>query len=189
MGGTRVLIEEIWKPTPGYEGYYEVSGLGRVRSLDRISRNRYGEYIRKGKLLTPNRTADGYLEVGIWDGETSRNKSIHRLVAMTFISNPLNSLEVNHKDGNKENNTIDNLEWATHRENMDHCYRTGLRERRPHAAILHNMKSVRCIETGVIFDCAKACGESFGIDSMVVLSSCNNQTKNPRCGYHFEYVK
>lgn len=181
-------MKEIWKAIPGYEGYYEVSSLGRVRSLDRISRNRYGEYVRRGKLLTLERTPDGYLEVGIWDGKTSRNKSIHRLVASAFIDNPYHLPEVNHKDGNKENNSPGNLEWTTHKGNMDHCYQNGLRSRRPDSAILHNMKPVRCKETGRVFDSAKACGEWFSIDSMIVVASCKGMTKNPRCGYHFEYV-
>lgn len=119
-------MEEIWKDIKDYEGKYQVSNLGRVRSLDR----KVGNHPRKGKVLKPCVNRNGYLSVNLYSKNTNRKvKSVHRLVAQSFIPNIEGKLEVNHIDGNKQNNKIDNLEWCTMSENKIHAYKTRLRQK------------------------------------------------------------
>lgn len=108
-------MKEIWKPIKDYEGLYEVSNLGRVTSLH------HGNL----KLLTLNLN-NGYFRCGLSKEGVQTLYQIHRLVAETFISNELNKPQVNHKDGNKQNNRVDNLEWVTQLENMQHAWSNGL---------------------------------------------------------------
>jgi hypothetical protein len=106
---------EIWRDIKNYEGIYEVSNLGRIKS---ISRN---GTIKENRILKPNKVM-GYSQVGLQKYGTRKYKKIHRLVAEAFIPNPENKKEVNHKDGNKTNNCVDNLEWVTTSENQLHSY-------------------------------------------------------------------
>lgn len=126
MKDVDLLQSEQWKfvTVPGFECDYQVSNLGRVKSLQRMSRGssprRLAERILPGKIRH-----DGYRVVGLSSEKGKSGFAVHRLVAMAFIDNPGNALEVNHKDGNKLNNHVSNLEWVTHRENMLHAIRIG----------------------------------------------------------------
>ena len=108
---------EIWKPIKGYEGNYEVSNIGNVRSIDRIVKYSNGrEYHKKGQRLIPTDNGKGYLIVGL----KNKNHYVHRLVADTFIEHPNGKDFVNHIDYNRKNNTVENLEWCTVSENIKH---------------------------------------------------------------------
>ena len=109
---------EIWKPVTGYEGLYEVSNLGRVRSLFRYK-----------KVLHPSIT-NGYLTVELWKDHKRKRIGVHRLVAQCFCDNPCNKPFVNHKDETRWNNNADNLEWVTHIENCN--YGTAIQRRVEH---------------------------------------------------------
>lgn len=113
-------MEEIFKDIVGFEGKYQVSNFGNVKSLNYQNTS-------KAKLLTPIKHHCGYLLVHLG---TSKIKMVHTLVANAFIPNPDNKKCVNHIDGNKQNNAVSNLEWVTYKENMEHAIRTGLRD--PH---------------------------------------------------------
>ena len=103
------MIEE-WRTIVGYEGQYEVSSYGRVRSLDRYDRmNRFW----KGRILNLHTGTGGYLFVGLSSNGNEKNYLVHRMVAQAFIPNPDNLPQVNHKDEDKSNNRVDNLEWCT----------------------------------------------------------------------------
>lgn len=111
-------MEEIWKQIDdGYE-QYQISTFGRVKSLKRKSE----------KILSLDKDRNGYMNVKLSKDGVIRKFKVHRLVALAFIANPDNLPEVNHKDGNKANNCIDNLEWTTRSQNMRHAYDTGLKE-------------------------------------------------------------
>lgn len=119
-----------WKPVKEFEKYYEVSDFGNVRSLNRISNAKNGsKQIRKGRILSAATNAQGYKQVRLVSKSQSKNMLVHRLVMMAFKPEK-EKLQVNHIDGNKENNHIDNLEWTTAKENIHHAYRTGLNNRR-----------------------------------------------------------
>ena len=158
------MEKEIWKTIEDFPNY-EVSNLGRVRNK------------KTSKLLTLIPDKDGYLRVHL---NNDRNvKRVHRLVAQAFIPNKTNKDQVNHKDGDKTNNAVNNLEWCTSKENNDHALKTGLR---------NQMKSVRIIETGEVFDsildCAKAIdAKPQNVQSAVAHSSGHRTVK----GLHIEY--
>lgn len=117
---------EIWKDIEGYEGSYQVSNLGRVKSLAR----QCGTCCRKEKILVISKTVDGYSRVRLQDGGKDKTARVHRLVAKAFLPNPLNKDTVNHIDGNKLNNEVSNLEWADRVEQMVHAYELGLKTSR-----------------------------------------------------------
>lgn len=114
-------MNEIWKDVPGYEGFYSVSNFGRVKQL---KDNRFGKFIDcdKIKKLTPDK--DGYLRTSLTKDKKEKKFMVHRLVAMTFIPNPYNYPQVNHKDEVKNNNCVDNLEWCTEEYNANYGTRT-----------------------------------------------------------------
>lgn len=112
---------EIWKDINGYIGIYQVSNMGNVRSLQREEyKCRQGYRVRKGRQLKPGRDKKGYLLVGLRKDGKCKTRRIHRLVAEAFIPNPNNLPQINHKDENKCNNTVDNLEWCTPSYNINY---------------------------------------------------------------------
>lgn len=123
-----MTCSEIWKDVVGYEGIYEVSSIGRVRSVDRFVEYSDGRRtFTKGKILRHNINGKYKIRmVHLYDGVKRKAISVHRLVAIAFIANPDNKTDVNHIDGNRENNAVNNLEWTTHLENMQHGFRHGL---------------------------------------------------------------
>lgn len=126
------MKDEIWKDIKNYEGLYQVSNLGNVRSLDKIDyiynfkKEQKVKRIRKGKIIKHNISNKGYKFVSLYKNKKRNNFYIHRLVAQTFIQNIDNLPIINHIDGNKLNNNISNLEWCTYSHNVKEAYRLGL---------------------------------------------------------------
>lgn len=118
------MKKEIWKHIDGFYGNFSVSNFGRVRSETRwCEHKRNGGFIKKGKLLVPSLNNSGYLSVTLSDRGKPCPRFVHRLVAQAFIPNPENKPCVNHLDGDRTNNCVDNLEWVTISENNLYSYR------------------------------------------------------------------
>ncbi|USH44585.1 HNH endonuclease [Microbacterium phage Cassita] len=131
------MNDETWKSVPGYEGYYEASTQGGVRSLPRVVRRKNGSVQPwPGKVLTPQRDNSGYLSVTLSRAGSERRVMVHRIVAETFIPNPQKLPMVLHGDGSKDNNTVSNLRWGTNLDNIEDAKRHGT-YRRPWADRTH----------------------------------------------------
>lgn len=147
---------EIWKDIPGYEKFYQVSNLGNVRSKDRLVvidnyENHHAtckgfSYIKPGKIMKQHTNKFGYYTISLVDeNKIGKGYMVHRLVAMAFIENPNNLPFINHKDENKENNNVDNLEWCTSEYNTN--YGSCLKRRSEKQRYTNkNMKSVYAID-------------------------------------------
>lgn len=125
------MIEEIWKDIEDFSNY-QISNLGRVKSKERTTNvgiRNVKKAKRKEKILKPLKLTKGYLGIRLYNGINAKTFKIHRLVAKAFIPNPEKLPQVNHLDGNKENNSVDNLEWCNQIQNMKHSYDIGLRDR------------------------------------------------------------
>lgn len=179
-------MQEIWKDVPNYEGLYQVSNLGVIKSLP--TKRRRWEKILKQKL-----TKDGYYETTLFKDGKYKYIRTHRIVAMTFLKEDKIRNEVNHKDGNKLNNNLENLEWVTPSENQKHAYRLGL-QKISGGAIL-NRKKIKCIELNITKEsinemqrylCEKGYTKSKRISR---LSTIINSKNKKYLGLTFELVK
>lgn len=133
-------MQEVWKPIPGYEGFYEVSNVGNVRRIP-------GFHCKTYKILKPKITHDGYHETALCKNHKYKYIRTHRLVAMVFCEKPEGKTEVNHIDGDKLNNCAENLEWVTSSENQKHAYRLGLQK--ISGGAVSKRKPVECITLGI----------------------------------------
>lgn len=123
---------ENWKAIPGYEGYYEASDLGRIRSVERIvPHGRHGTCRQKSKVLKPALDAHQYPRVALSMGDALRTYTVHRLIALTFLGKRPEGNQINHKSGVKTDNSVSNLEYCTQSENALHSYRIGLQKPKP----------------------------------------------------------
>ena len=136
--------KEIWKPVVGFEGLYEVSNLGNVRSIDRVIRYSDGRVFNyKGKIRKPTVHRDGYLYVMFSINRSIKNVKVHRLVAEAFIPNPETKTYVDHIDTNRKNNKVSNLRWVTAKENANNSLTKSKRQEEGKMAIITS----RMIET------------------------------------------
>lgn len=178
-------MKEIWKDIVGYEGKYMISNMGNVKSLNYKRSN-------KEKILKPFKNKDGYLIVGLCINGKKTNFQIHRLVAEIFIPNPNNLPQVNHKDENKLNNSVDNLEWCSVSYNINYGNRNDKAKEKLYETIATkiypNCKQVYCIELNIIFQSISEASKSLCIDSKNISACCNGKRKTAG-GYHWKYVE
>jgi hypothetical protein len=123
-------LEEVWKAVPNYEGFYEVSNLGRFRSLDGYRKCRAGKLAKKkGQIIKQGKYPNGYMQVHFKVNGIDKCFLSHRIVADVFVinDNPLEKTTVNHIDGDKTNNNAQNLEWLSMTDNHKHAFRIGLK--------------------------------------------------------------
>ena len=121
------VLNMNWVKIKGYEDFYEISSSGEIRSKDRTVTDKIGRTRSwKGKVLNPNIAPNGYYRVSFSINRKRKQFYVHRLIAEYFIPNPDNLPQVNHIDGNKLNNSLDNLEWVTVQDNVIHAYKNGL---------------------------------------------------------------
>ncbi len=169
-------LPEIWRDVIGYEGLYQVSSLGRVRSYDRKVRSRYGNLRTiKGRILKILKIWSGYGYVRLSRGRVSKHHSIHRLVATTFIPNPSNLPCVNHKDENKFNNCVTNLEWCNWRYNANYGTRnTRVSQRRRNLESISKPVSQYSKSGELIceYPSAKEAERITGINNANIISCC-----------------
>jgi hypothetical protein len=116
---------EVWKDIAGYEGLYQVSNMGRVKTMARLHREDR-PYVKKERVMKPPVNSVGYPQVALYKNKKGVIHSVHKLVATAFIERLPEHQVVNHKDGNKQNNLVSNLEWCTYSHNHRHAIRTGL---------------------------------------------------------------
>jgi hypothetical protein len=147
-------MEEFFKDIEGYEGLYQVSNLGRVKSLGKVN-GLTKSRLKKEKILKFGGNGKGYMMVSLWKDKKESRKLIHRLVAKAFIINKENKPYVNHLDGIKNNNNVENLKWVTASENTTHAFSFGLN------------KSVKIIDsnTGIIYQSIKEASSSYLISA------------------------
>lgn len=172
-------MQEIWKPVAGFEGSYEVSNLGKVRSLDiRIPCRGGKTRLRKGRILRCRFGSDGYNYACLSADGIYKNHKIARLVAMAFCSKEDGKDIVNHVDGDKTNDLSSNLEWTDMSGNIIHAYTTGLRPRKSHFHKLseHQVTEIRtAISMGETHrSLAKKYGVSFQLISNIHRRKCWN---------------
>lgn len=173
---------EEWRDIPGFEGFYQASSRGLIRSIDRYVTGKNGRtQLCKGRILAPFQgTTCNYLSVQFSVNNRPSKHLIHRLIAITFLGLDKESeLEVNHKDGNRKNNAVTNLELVTHQENIDHSVRTGLKrdygECHAHAKISNaQAEEMRKMwRNGVM---QKDIAENFGVSKQLVNCVVNYKT-------------
>ena len=171
-------MKEDWKDIKDYESLYQVSNLGRVKSL----RNNKS---KKEKILKPGNNR-GYLYVPLYKEGKRKIYAIHRLVSEAFIENPNNFPCVNHKDENPSNNCVENLEWCSREYNNNYGTRNQ-RVSENHADFSGSKhpkaRKVQCITTGKKFNCIKEAGEYYYIDSYHHITNCCTGKRN-YCGKH-----
>lgn len=180
-------MKEIWKDIAKYEGLYQVSNYGNVRSLN---------YRHTGKVnkIAKMRNRYGYLIVALSKNSVKSRKQIHQLVAKAFIPNPENKPEVNHIDGNKENNVVSNLEWVTSKENTQHAINVlkwnFLPNRKTKGSKHHAAKSVlQYGKNGKLikkWGCVSDAARYLNHRPDNIIKNCNNQTKSAY-GYIWKY--
>lgn len=168
------MKKEIWKPVPGYVGKYEVSSWGRVKSLSRVVEGKCG----RGRRLYPERFKafdlnKGYHRVSLFKGSQRERMQVHVLVMLVFVGPKPEGMEVNHIDGNKLNNRLDNLEYCTRSENTQHALQLGLRRsmrgENNHQAVL-NWDKVRAIRAALRAGgvSQKELGRRYGVDGSTI---------------------
>lgn len=179
-------MDEIWKEIPGYEGYFEVSNLGNFRSLDRIIKYK-SNGLRKypGKLLKVEQMLDGYQRIVLTKESIKKRYMCHRLVALTFIDNPNNLPQINHKDGIRNNNCVDNLEWCTQSQNEIHSVNILGKTMKGKT----NAKPVYCKELDKIFSSMKQATEFLGNHACIEGIKKSILASRSYHGYTFSFIK
>jgi hypothetical protein len=123
-------MKEVWKDIENYEGLYQVSSIGRIKSLERTVYAGSGRTrIQRERLLTNSINDNGYYRVNLWRNNIFKVRKVHRLQMEAFVPNPENKRTVNHKNGIKTDNRLCNMEWATHSENNQHAWDNGLNKK------------------------------------------------------------
>lgn len=196
-------IAEIWKDIQGYEGLYQVSNLGRVKSLGRfIDRLVTGNYWQEERILKPNKTKHGYLMVALRKNNKPNYFKVHRLVAITFIPNPENKPQIDHINAIKTDNTVNNLRWVTAKENVNnplnmvhligknhpmfgkkHSEETKNKMRGKNNPRAHK---VRNLETKEIFDTVTEAEKKYNLSCGCIAYAIKHNGRS--AGYHWEYL-
>lgn len=174
---------EEWRDIPGYEGRYQVSDMGRVKSLARVvDRGRWGEVDVPERVIKPVRINTGYLSVHLYLTGKYKTLLLHRLVADTFLPNPDGLPEVNHLNGVRTDNRVENLEWCTREENLRHCYYTlNVDSDKPKRPVI-------CLDTGTRYRSVSEAARKNGVLPSGVTQTCRGQLRQTG-GLRFAYAE
>lgn len=187
---------EIWKDITGFEGLYQISNLGRVKSLQRVVSFGKGQRIIKEKIKIVSKHSMGYSVINLFKDSKCCPSLLHVLIARHFIPNPGNYPEVNHKNGIKTDNSISNLQWVTYSMNIKHAYDTGLRVKKSPAAGKfgsdnHLSKSIAQYDLSGNFlkqwGCSKEVTRLTGFDHNA-LRRCANGGAKSAYGYLWKFI-
>ena len=183
---------ENWKDIKGYEGLYQVSDCGRIKSLARdvYSLNGKLAYHTKERILVPFLDRGGYQYVNLSKNGRVKKESVHRLVAMAFLPNPENKPQINHKNEIKIDNFVENLEWCTSVYNNNYGTRNSrmIQNRRSYKLGNHpQAKPVFCVELNKTFDCAIRAEKELGICASSISQVCKGKLKTTG-GFHWKYA-
>lgn len=173
-------MEDIWRDIKGYEGLYQVSNTGKVKSLGHGKCSLWKE----PRVMKGQKIRSGYLLVHLWKCGEKKYALIHRLVAEAFIVNPENKETVNHIDGNKTNNCVDNLEWNTYSENITHAFNNGLNYAVGKKQIIQKDKKGNIIK---VWDSIKEAAKNMNVCTSSLRACCRNNTYTIR-GYKWELL-
>jgi hypothetical protein len=160
-----------WKEIKGYSSY-EVSNEGNIRNKETM------------QMVKPHKARNGYSLIKLYRDGKPFTRQVHRLVAMAFIGD-VEGLEVNHKDGNKANNNVENLELVSRSENIKHAYANGLMK--DHHPDVIPKKKVRCTTNETVFESIHEASRVLGIDRIEIRRVCNKKRNHAR-GFHFEWI-
>ena len=178
------MENEEWRDIPGYEGFYQVSNLGRVKRI------KAGHGTKSGTVLKTVTDSNGYILVGLCKNAKQQLYLAHRLVAQAFIPNSKNKPEIDHIDGNRQNNYVNNLRWVTHKENINNPY-TIKKIGRAHIGkygILHpKTKPIVCIDTGRLFSGIYEATRELKINKSSISSALTGRYKTAG-GYRWRYA-
>ncbi|MCT4402561.1 NUMOD4 domain-containing protein [Leuconostoc suionicum] len=186
---------EIWKDIIGYEGLYQVSTLGRVKSVEKtrayINRGKKRNFHRKERILKLANGRGDYKLITLSKNDNSKTFRVHRLVAQAFIPNPENKPQVNHIDEDKSNNSLNNLEWVSSYENMHwgSCLEKTLSKKNYKAEAIKRMVPVIAIKNNKeqFFDSIKSASEELGLYRSAI-SQCLSGKQHTTGGYSFRYA-
>lgn len=170
--------KEIWKDIEGYESIYKVSNYVNIKSLERpIYRNGKIFCIQKEKILKHSYHSAGYNAVNLYKNQLPNLCLVHRIIAEAFIPNPENKPTINHINGIKSDNRLENLEWSTYSENNQHAY-TVLGKKGPFDKIPGNAKLTLNLETGIYYDSIRHASDSLNMNRGTLLSMLNGNNRN-----------
>lgn len=163
-------LEEIWLPIFGYENRYKVSNLGQIKSLN------------TNKILRGESTKDGYIRVRLWNGKKYTSKMVHCLVAEAFIPLPdtINQYEVDHIDNNVTHNSVDNLQWLTHKKNLDKSFDLNHQQKPKKPVYQYTLQ-------GLLIKKYESVNEAFRQTKIRHISECATGKRNTAGGYIWSY--
>lgn len=179
-------MTELWKDIPQYAEYYQASTHGRIRAKDRIvTRTRNGvehQYLRRGRIMKAHIEGSGYWQTLITVPGLKKHEKIHRLVSFAWLDNPDGKRCVNHKDGDKSNNVLQNLEWVTHSENLIHAHKTGLKKPQQlgkSGSLHHRSSAVISVNSTAIIEhgSIREASRYFGCDPKTISNHINADTE------------
>lgn len=173
-------MQEEWRDVIGYEGYYQVSSIGRIKSLKRKVCNNTGLREIKEQIMVNIADKYGYMCITLSKNRNIKTIKIHRLVAMAFIENPNNLPQVNHIDENKSNNNVSNLEWCTQKYNINYGSRTEKCSK----------KVVQILDNKIIkvFNSVNEASRFMNCNKYNISMCCKKKRKTT-CGYKWEYLE